>query len=111
MTGAIKWALGTYGQDAVCFDRSGQNHGKGRAIVMPMAEEDWQYTAGALGSYCTDRFLCLAQPELPIGSVGVGGWLSWGGGKYEVMAVRPIWVAGRVTHLWAILRPLEEAAP
>lgn len=109
MTGAIKWALGTYGQDAVCFDRSGQNHGKGRAIVMPMAEEDWQYTAGALGAYRTDRFLCLAVPELPLGSLGAGGHVTWGGGSYEVMTVRPVWVGGRTTHYWMALRPAEEA--
>lgn len=110
MTGAIKWSLNTYGRVAECFDRSGRSLGTGKAIVMPMTKVEWQYVPGALGSFCTDRFLCLAQPELPVDCAG-GGWLAWDGGKYEVMAFRPIQVAGRVTHLWIVLRPLEEAAP
>ena len=43
--------------------------------------------------------------------LGPGGWLSWGGRRYEVMTVRPIWVGGQVTHLWLALRPCGEDAP
>ena len=109
MTEAFKWVLDTYGQEAVCFDKEGQEQGGSRAIVQPMTEADWQHTAGALGSYRADRFLCLAQPDLPLGKVGDGGWLRWGGEDYEVMTARPIWVAGRSTHLWMVLRPAREA--
>lgn len=110
MTDAFKWVLATYGQDTECFSKDGQKQGTGRAIVQPMTEADWQFTAGALGSYRTDRFLCLAQPDLPLGKVGDGGWIVWGGESYEVLTVRPVWVGGRVTHLWIALRPMEEQA-
>ena len=110
MTDAFAWVIAAYGQTMVCYDKEGVEQGAGMAIVQPMTEADWQYTAGALGSYCTDRFLCLAQPDLPLGKVGDGGWIAWGGGKSEVLTVRPVWVGGRVTHLWIALRPAEEAA-
>lgn len=105
MTGAFQWVLKTYGQVMVCYDRDGQTLGSGAAIVQPMTEADWQYTAGALGSYRTDRFLCLAEPSLPLDETAE---VSWGGRKYEPLTVRPIWVGDRVTHLWAALRPAEE---
>ena len=43
--------------------------------------------------------------------IGPGGWLEWGGGRYEVMTVRPIWVGGQVTHLWLALGACGENAP
>ena len=52
-----------------------------------------------------------AIPGLPLGQTGPGGWLEWGGGRYEVMSVRPIWVGGQVTHLWMALRACGENAP
>ena len=110
MTDAFAWVIGTYGQEMVCYDGGGTERGRAMAIVQPMTEADWQYTAGALGSYRADRFLCLAQPELPLDGMGDGGWVTWGGGSYEVMTVRPVWVAGRTTHLWIALRPAEEQA-
>lgn len=110
MTDAFKWVIDTYGQEAVCFDKNEVERGRGSAIVQPMTEAEWQYTAGALGSYRTDRYLCLAQPDLPLGQVGDGGWIAWGGQNYEVLTVRPVWVGGRVTHLWIALRPMEETA-
>ena len=53
----------------------------------------------------------LAEPGLPLDQTGPGGWLEWGGGRYEVMSVRPIWVGGQVTHLWMALRACGENAP
>lgn len=108
MTDAFAWVIGTYGQEMVCYDSGGTEKGRGMAIVQPMTEADWQYTAGALGSYRADRFLCLAQPELPLDGMGDGGWVTWGGESYEIMTVRPVWVAGVTTHLWMALRPAEE---
>ena len=110
MTDAFAWVIAAYGQKMVCYDKEGVEQGGGMAIVQPMTEADWQYTAGALGSYRADRFLCLAEPALPLGSLGEGGTVDWGGSRYEVMTVRPVWVAGRTTHLWIALRPAEETA-
>ena len=100
MTDAFAWVIAAYGQTMVCYDKEGVEQGGGMAIVQPM-------TAGALGSYRTDRFLCLAVPTLPLGR---NGWVTWGGSRYEVMTVRPVWVGGKTTHLWMVLRPAEEAA-
>lgn len=110
MTDAFAWVIGAYGQEMTCYDRDGKARGGGMAIVQPMTEADWQYTAGALGSYRADRFLCLAVPGLPLGGVGDGGWVAWGGGSYEILTVRPVWVGGRTTHLWMALRAAEEKA-
>lgn len=110
MTDAFAWVIRTYGQEMICWDKTGTEQGKAMAIVQPMTEADWQYTAGALGSYRTDRFLCLAEPTLPLGSLGEKGTVTWGGSRYEVMTVRPVWVGGRTTHLWIALCPAEETA-
>lgn len=108
MIEAFAWVIGAYGQEMVCRGEDGTEQGRGRAIVQPMTRADWQYTAGALGSYSQDRFLGLAEPDLPLDKLGPGGWLEWGGGRYEVMTVRPVWVGGQVTHLWLALRPCPE---
>ncbi len=111
MIEAFEWVIRTYGQEMVCCKADGEEAGRGMAIVQPMTKADWQYTAGALGSYSQDRFLGLAEPGLPLDKLGPGGWLRWGGQDYEVMTVRPIWVGGQVTHLWLALRPCAENAP
>lgn len=108
MTDAFAWVIHTYGQKMTYYDENGEAKGEGMAIVQPMTEADWQYTAGALGAYRTDRFLCLAVPELPLGSLGLGGHVEWGGNRYEIMTVRPVWVAGKTTHYWMALRCAEE---
>lgn len=110
MTDAFSWVIQSYGQELVCYQADGTEAGRGPAIVQPMTEAQWQYTAGALGSYRDDRFLCLADPRLPLGELGQGGWVSWGGANYEVMTVRPVWVGGKATHLWMALRPAREEA-
>ena len=107
MTDAFAWVIRAYGRRMTCHDAAGAEQGGGMAIVQPMTEADWQYTAGALGSYRADRFLCLAEPELPIGALGDGGYVSWNGERFEVMTVRPVWVGGVTTHLWMVLRPAE----
>ena len=111
MIEAFEWVVRTYGQEMVCYQEDGTEAGRGMAIVQPMTQADWQYTAGALGRYSQDRFLGLADPALPLDKLGPGGWLSWGGQNYEVMTVRPIWVGGQVTHLWLALRLCPENAP
>lgn len=111
MTQAFGQVIRTYGQEAVCFGEDGTELGRGMAIVQPMTEAQWQHTAGTLGSYRQDRFLGLAEPQLPVKELGPGGWIEWAGRKYEVMTARPIWVGGQVTHLWLGLRPAGEIAP
>lgn len=110
MTDAFSWVIHTYGKKMACYNAEGELTGEVMAIVQPMTEADWQYTAGALGSYRSDRFLCLAAPEIPLGSLGMGGRLTVDKDSYEVMTVRPVWVGGRTTHYWMALRPAEEAA-
>lgn len=111
MIEAFEWVIKTYGQEMVCCRADGEEAGRGMAIVQPMTQADWQYIAGALGSYSQDRFLGLAEPGLPLDRLGTGGWLQWGGQRYEAMTVRPIWVGEQVTHLWLALRPCGEDAP
>ena len=111
MIEAFAWVIRTYGQEMVCRREDGEEVGRGMAIVQPMTKADWQYTAGALGSYSQDRFLGLAETGLPLDKLGPGGWLEWGGERYEVMTVRPVWVGGQVTHLWLALQPCPENAP
>lgn len=109
MTDAFAWIIRTYGQSMTCRDGDGTELGEVMAIVQPMTQADWQYTAGALGSYRTDRFLCLAEPSLPLGRLGPEGRVCRDGEEYEVLTVRPIWVAGKTTHYWMALRRAEES--
>ena len=111
MIQAFEWVIRTCGQEMVCRREDGSETGRGMAIVQPMTKADWQYAAGALGSYSQDRFLGLADPALPLDKIGTGGWLEWAGQRYEVMTLRPIWVGGQVTHLWMALRPCGENTP
>jgi hypothetical protein len=99
-----------YGQEVVCFDESGRETGRGKAFFQPITQEKWQKTAGALGAYRTDRFLCLAPAGLSLGEPGDGGWVEQGGGQYEPIAVHPIYLGGEQTHWWAVLEPRDEAA-
>lgn len=110
MTEAFTWVIRTYGRPMECYDAAGTARGGAMAIVQPMTEADWQYTAGALGSYRADRFLCLAEPNLPVSALGAGGFVRWNGENYAVMTVRPVWVGGVTTHLWMALRGAEDRA-
>lgn len=105
MTGAIASVINCFGQEMICYDRDGGELGRGKAIVQPMTREEWQRSAGALGSYSNHRFRGLGHPGLPVGD----GTVLWCGERYEVMTVRPIRVGDAVTHLWMVLRPAEEA--
>ena len=57
MIEAFSWVIRTYGQEMVCRREDGTEMGRGMAIVQPMTQADWQYAAGALGSYSQDKFL------------------------------------------------------
>ena len=70
---------------------------------------DWVIKAYGQEMVCRrDRFLGLAEPKTPLDKLGSGGWLEWGGQRFEAMTVRPVWVGGQVTHLWLALRPCPE---
>lgn len=62
-----------------------------------------QRSAGALGAYSTDQFLCLAPAGLPLGEPGDGGWVECDGTLYQPIAVHPIPIGDEVSHLWAVL--------
>ena len=111
MIEAFEWVIQSYGQEMVCRKEDGSEAGRGMAIVRPMSQADWQYAGRPLGAYSQERFLGLAETGLPLDQLGPDGWLEWGGGRYEIMTVRPVWVGGQVTHLWLALRPCGENAP
>lgn len=99
-----------YGQTVVCYDENGRVTGEGRAFFQPVTEEKRQKSAGALGAYRTDRFLCLAPAGLDPGRPGDGGWLECGGQLYVPIAVHPIYLGEEQTHWWAVLEPRDERA-
>lgn len=108
MIQAFRWVIDTCGQQVTCSSRGGQEICKTMAIVRPMTKQDWQVSADALGSYRTDRYLCLMPWDTPMKQVGIGGLIAWEGSLYEVMAWHPIYKGGLTTHLWVALRPADE---
>jgi hypothetical protein len=99
-----------YGQTVVCYDENGQVTGEGKAFFQPITQEKWQKSAGALGAYRTDRFLCLAPAGLSLGEPGDGGWVERDGGLYQPIVVHPVYLGEEQTHWWAVLEPRDEAA-
>lgn len=99
-----------FGRMVVCRDRSGVVTGEGMAFVQPITEKQWQKSAGVLGAFRTDRFLCLAPASLPVGEAGDGGWLEWNGGSYVVMAAHDICFGSSTVHRWVVLEPRDEVA-
>ena len=110
MSGILDGLTGQFGQTVVCYDENGRVTGEGRAFFQPLTEKNQQRSAGALGSCYTDRFLCLAPAGLPLGEPGDGGWVECGGVLYQPIAVHPIPVGDRISHLWAVLERREEDA-
>lgn len=100
--------VGRYGRTVVCYDKGGAVTGAGRAFVQPITEKEWQKSAGALGAFRTDRFLCLAPVSLPVGEPGDGSWLECGGQTYVPIAVHAIHLGEEQTHWWAVLEPKDE---
>lgn len=98
-----------YGRPVVCYDENGRVTGEGKAFLQPITEEKWQKSAGALGAFRTDRFLCLAPADLSPGEPGDGGWLECGGDLYAPIAAHPVFLGEEQTHWWAVLEPRDEA--
>jgi hypothetical protein len=111
MRAAFETLAEQYGQSVVCYDENGQATGEGKAFFQPITREQWQKSAGMLGAYRTDRFLCLAPAGLSLGEPGDGGWVEQGGGRYQPIAVCPVYLGQEQTHWWAVLEPREEDGP
>lgn len=110
MKDAFTALLEEFGQSVVCCDRDGTVTGEEKAFLQPVTEKKWQSTAWALGSVRTDRFLCIAPAELPLGAPGDGGWLRCGGVRYQTIAVHEIPLGDEISHQWAVLeRRMEDA--
>ena len=85
MNGIISGLAAQYGRHLVCYDENGKVIGEGEAFFQPLTERQWQRSAGALGAYSTDQFLCLAPAGLPLGEPGDGGWVECDGTLYQPM--------------------------
>ena len=110
MSGIISGLAAQYGRHLVCYDENGRVTGEGEAFFQPLTERQWQRSAGALGAYSTDQFLCLAPAGLPLGEPGDGGWVECDGTLYQPIAVHPIPIGDEVRHLWAVLERRAEDA-
>ena len=110
MSGIIGRLAAQCGRHLVCYDENGKVTGEGEAFFQPLTEDRWQRSAGALGACYTDRFLCLAPAELPLGEPGDGGWVECGGTLYQPIAVHPVPLGEQVSHLWAVLERRAEDA-
>ena len=108
MTDTLSGIIAVFGTPLTCYDRAGNTVGSGKAIIQPMTEAAWHYTAGALGRFRRHRFLCLAEKDIPLQAFAPGNTAVCGGGSYEVMDARPVWVGTETTHLWVALRSWEE---
>ena len=97
-----------FGRRAVRYDRDGNTTWEGAVFLQPVTEKERQVSAGALGSFRTDKFLCLSPAELCPGEAGDGGWLECGGGKYTVITAQPVYVGDTQTHWWAVLEVKDE---
>ncbi len=110
MKGAFDGLVRRYGRPVVCRDGDGKVTAEGMAFFQAVTEKEWQKSAGALGAFRTDRFLCLAPAELDLGQPGDGGWLECGGVCYRLMAVHPVCLGQVQTHWWAVLEVKDEDA-
>lgn len=97
-----------FGRNAVCCNRDGTVAWEGTVFLQPVTEKERQVSAGALGAFRTDKFLCLSPAELCPGAPVDGGWLECGGGKYAVIAAQPVYVGREQTHWWAVLEVKDE---
>lgn len=97
-----------YGQTVSRWSADGEPVWEGKAFFQPFTERQWQKSAGALGAFRTDRFLCLAPAGLFPGEPGDGSWIEREGVRYAPIAVHPIYLGPERTHWWAALEPMDE---
>lgn len=101
MTALFGRIIRSCGQKMTCYDEEGRWLCAGMAVLQPLPEDRRQSVGSELGRWDTGKFRALAEPDM---IPAEGGWVTWNGGRYEVLAVRPIHAFGAVTHLWMVLR-------
>ena len=108
MTGerALAVLLARYGQPVALYGAGGQELARGRAFLQPIlerGEEGLQRLPTPLGKQRRDRFLCLADPALPMEEAGEGHIASMGT-EYVFRALQPVYVGERRSHWWGVLQ-------
>lgn len=105
--GGFEAVLKQYGKPISVF-RNGEEQ-TGMAMVQPLFEKDGQWLPSPLGRRRTDRFLCLASPELRLEGLGEEDFLMWDGTRYDVAAAQKAELGNTALYQWAVLIPREEA--
>ena len=108
MKSTVAGLAARFGRKAVRYDRNGTAVAEGNVFLQPVTEQERQLSAGALGSFRTDRFLCLAPAEFCPGEAGDGGWLECGGEDYTVITAQKVHLGEVHTHWWAVLEVKDE---
>lgn len=104
--GGFEAVLKRYGKPISVF-RNGEEQ-TGMAMVQPLFEKDGQWLPSPLGRRRTDRFLCLASPELSLERLGEEDFLMWDGTRYDVAATQKAELGNTALYQWAVLTPREE---
>lgn len=95
--------LHRYGQPVVIHQ--GETQFPSRAFLQPIREKNQpQPVPSPLGLRPDDRLLYLGTPQHPLS----GCWVEWNGVGYAVQSTHPIPVGQQISHIWAILRPLDK---
>ena len=107
--GGFEAVLQTYGKPiSVCRDGEEQI---GLAMVQPLFEKEEQRLPSPLGRRRTDRFLCLASPELKLDGLGEDDYVTWDGTRYDVVTAQGVELGSRTLYQWAVLIPREDENP
>lgn len=103
---ALRVILERYGQPVALWSPGGEELGRGKAFFQPIlerAEQKVQSLPTPLGERRQDRFLCLAEPGLPMEEAREG-WLTCRGTAYEFQTLQAIYEGERRCHWWGVLR-------
>lgn len=79
----------------------------GRAMVQPLFEKDRQWLPSPLGNVRQDRFLCLAEPQLPLEGAD---YAQCDGISYDILTAHPVPLGEEVLYQWAVLNIREGEA-
>lgn len=104
--GGFEAVLNRYGRP-LSVHRGGEEQ-IGPALVQPLFEKDEQWLPSPLGRRRTDRFLCLAAPELRLDGLGEDDYVKWDGAAYDVTAAQSVALGSRTLYQWAVLEVREE---
>lgn len=106
--GGFEAVLQKYGRP-LSVHRNGEEQ-IGLAMVQPLFEKDEQRLPSPLGRRRTDRFLCLASPELKLDGLGEDDYIEWDSTAYDAATVQSVELGSRTLYQWAVLTPREEEA-